>query len=581
MAATARVGTLSMARKLRLQREAETRTYNQSFANRYNKMKALLDLQEQLAGAAYRRPPLEAEMLRHGRPGGHLTARASPSSPHDSLYDELKRKEVLRARKKAAERARLLRRRALGLSTDVSMDVSVASVSPERAVASAANGSVGLANGDVVSVADATASSVYEASPEDAELNLRLQEVMEKLRREREASKAKVERLEDLDSFRRTLQKATEPPAELSRKRRLKAVVTIQRVFRGYMARKRYAAPIRFLARRRMVAQEIFDTERKYVDDLKLVREIFLRPMRERGLLKDTDIRALFGNLEELISINSVILGELVELMKNWGPKTLIGPLFVQTAPFLKSYMPYCSNYQHALQTLNRLRGQERFMQFLGRAESDPRCCGLQLVSFLITPVQRIPRYELLLRELRKTTRVEDPDYEQLSSALQALKGIAEFVNEGIRTYERSERVFRIQQVLSGYDMLIQPGRICLKEGSLFESKGGGSARLRHVFLFNDILVVTSKSRMSFSEKYNFKYLTDLRQAEIIPKGYEDMVNSFTVVSDGLTVYYAAESGAQRRDWFNSIQEAIDVARRRTFGGGRSGAPDRIMTSPA
>jgi hypothetical protein len=40
-----------------------------------------------------------------------------------------------------------------------------------------------------------------------------------------------------------------------------------------------------------------------------------------------------------------------------------------------------------------------------------------------------------------------------LHEALQAIKEIAEFVNEGIRTSERTNRVFRIQQILSGYDV--------------------------------------------------------------------------------------------------------------------------------
>ncbi len=41
------------------------------------------------------------------------------------------------------------------------------------------------------------------------------------------------------------------------------------------------------------------------------------------------------------------------------------------------------------------------------RAESDPACAATPLASFLITPIQRVPRYLLLLNELlRQTVRI-------------------------------------------------------------------------------------------------------------------------------------------------------------------------------
>jgi hypothetical protein len=45
----------------------------------------------------------------------------------------------------------------------------------------------------------------------------------------------------------------------------------------------------------------------------------------------------------------------------------------------------------------------------LHEAEQNPRCNGLTLISFLIMPIQRIPRYELLLKELIKARRSHGP----------------------------------------------------------------------------------------------------------------------------------------------------------------------------
>jgi hypothetical protein len=56
------------------------------------------------------------------------------------------------------------------------------------------------------------------------------------------------------------------------------------------------------LAKRHRVAREILETELKYVSDLKLVVELFLRPLREekKNLIKESEVRAIFGNIEEV-----------------------------------------------------------------------------------------------------------------------------------------------------------------------------------------------------------------------------------------------------------------------------------------
>lgn len=57
------------------------------------------------------------------------------------------------------------------------------------------------------------------------------------------------------------------------------------------------------------------------------------------------------------------------------------------------------------------------------------RCGGRDLPTFLIMPIQRLPRYVLLLGELLKYTPESSPEYSSLSSALAAIKETTEQVN--------------------------------------------------------------------------------------------------------------------------------------------------------
>jgi hypothetical protein len=49
-------------------------------------------------------------------------------------------------------------------------------------------------------------------------------------------------------------------------------------------------------------------------------------------------------------------------------------------------------------------RSLARSQAVVERAESDPACAATPLASFLITPIQRVPRYLLLLNELLRQT---------------------------------------------------------------------------------------------------------------------------------------------------------------------------------
>jgi hypothetical protein len=50
------------------------------------------------------------------------------------------------------------------------------------------------------------------------------------------------------------------------------------------------------------------------------------------------------------------------------------------------------------MQTLHQLQAENpQFAQFLHRCEEKPECSYQDLHSLLIQPIQRIPRYEMLL----------------------------------------------------------------------------------------------------------------------------------------------------------------------------------------
>jgi hypothetical protein len=89
-------------------------------------------------------------------------------------------------------------------------------------------------------------------------------------------------------------------------------------------------------------------------------------------------------------------------------------------------------------------------------------------MSYLIMPVQRIPRYELLLRELKRYTLKTDPGYPALEEAFDKIKAIASHVNEEKRKIESMSKLVEIQSKIQGdFGTLLQAHRHLIRKRSL------------------------------------------------------------------------------------------------------------------
>ncbi|KAH8102604.1 hypothetical protein BXZ70DRAFT_890519 [Cristinia sonorae] len=113
---------------------------------------------------------------------------------------------------------------------------------------------------------------------------------------------------------------------------------------------------------------------------------------------------------------------------------------------------------------------KKRIKTFLKRCQMNPRHSQLNLESYLLLPVQRIPRYKLLLEELLRSCPpmyeyMEDP----LDRALSEISVLATNMNEGKRESESRRRLVIWQSRIRGKfpSPLVQPHRRLIMDGRL------------------------------------------------------------------------------------------------------------------
>ena len=70
-------------------------------------------------------------------------------------------------------------------------------------------------------------------------------------------------------------------------------------------------------------------------------------------------------------------------------------------SPFFRMYQQYVAGYQESLRTLTEVRKDKTLADLLAKGSDS---CQVEIGSLLIEPVQRIPRYKMLMEEIRRHT---------------------------------------------------------------------------------------------------------------------------------------------------------------------------------
>eukprot|EP01125_Pyxidicula_operculata_P022197 TRINITY_DN895_c0_g1_i3.p1 TRINITY_DN895_c0_g1~~TRINITY_DN895_c0_g1_i3.p1 ORF type:complete len:972 (+),score=222.12 TRINITY_DN895_c0_g1_i3:2547-5462(+) len=276
-------------------------------------------------------------------------------------------------------------------------------------------------------------------------------------------------------------------------------VVTLQRYIRGYNSIVLHNQRKNQNWKRTHLAQELLQTESTYREALEMIVEVYQKPLVEFSNSSDpfvtmNDIRGIFSSVEVIMGVTQVVHSELKDVVSSWSSCSLIGPIFLRLKNVFRWYQSYCSNYTQVHNRLKLLKANvPKFKEFIDKSEKDPRCKGEDLESSLIRVVQRIPQYNMLLGDMFKNTWKEHPDYTNLQQAVLEMHLTGQIVNEFIREFESISMVSDLGLRLEGFQGLAVPARRHIYNFSVNQvSDTDGTIVPRHIFLFNDLLILAS-----------------------------------------------------------------------------------------
>lgn len=270
---------------------------------------------------------------------------------------------------------------------------------------------------------------------------------------------------------------------------------------------------------RTKIVNEILSTEKTYVNLLEKLVTIWYDPIKNQNpsdpIIPLDLAKSLFSNLEIIFNINKQFLEDLEGVIKNWSPNQCVGNVFVSSIPFFKVYKQYINDYSKSIEMYQELLKKKSFKKYIDECM---RLSGSNdnLPSYLITPIQRIPRYQLLLTELCKYTPSSHPDYEALHQALEKIKSVAAEINDNKREAENIYHCAEIQNMIvypeemSGQRNLVTPTRRFVRSGEFEIFLNDVKSPYNYLVLFNDALLV-SKKKKKHIHYYGFLYINRLK----------------------------------------------------------------------
>jgi len=179
---------------------------------------------------------------------------------------------------------------------------------------------------------------------------------------------------------------------------------------------------------------ELVTTERSYVARLNALYNRYAVPLKQLARDKDTQIipaaetDIIFGNAGEILAANKVLLCEL-EVEYDQGPAqlaSLVGDILCRHMHMFQCYVTYLSGIERAQHTYNQMLKHRAFRDFIERTQhSTDELGNVGLRELMMEPLQRIPRYQLLIGHLLKHMPPNSMQTQRLQDASAAATIIA------------------------------------------------------------------------------------------------------------------------------------------------------------
>ncbi|XP_072915303.1 FYVE, RhoGEF and PH domain-containing protein 4-like isoform X1 [Hemitrygon akajei] len=313
------------------------------------------------------------------------------------------------------------------------------------------------------------------------------------------------------------------------------------------------------------IANELLLTERAYVNRLHLLDQVFCAKLLEEANSKSSFpaevVTKIFSNISSIYAFHSqFLLPELETRMNLWNTTPQIGDILQKLAPFLKMYGEYVKNFEKAMALLKTWMGRSlQFKAIVEDIQKQEVCGSLTIQHHMLEPVQRIPRYELLLKDYLKKLPQDSIDRKDAEKSLEIISTAATHSNAAIRMMENMKKLMDVYEMLGGEEEdIVNPSNELIKEGQILKlAARNTSSQERYLFLLNNMLLYCVPKFSLVFTRYSVRTKIGIEGMKVIETHNKDYPNTFQVSGKERTLELQASSDQDKEEWIKALKCTI------------------------
>ncbi|CAD8068202.1 unnamed protein product [Paramecium sonneborni] len=304
------------------------------------------------------------------------------------------------------------------------------------------------------------------------------------------------------------------------------------------------------------VLNELIQTEDKYVTDLNSLNMIKAL-LVEKFPKKQDDIKIMF-NIDDILKFNTEFLGELQKQNNLMDPNAIVMQNIVPLLHGFIFYYEYCKAYDLARKLCCQLETYPGFEQFLQDVKQQNLLKGLSLNDYTIKPVQRLPKYVLLFKDLLKHTMPSHPDYQNVKFCLETIEKINDKNNNEMNAQLKQAKLIELYQQFGNISNLhiFEPNIQFIFEDICSTFTNKIEQRIT-IYAFNNLLLFAKKNKFN-TLKYK-QHIPITYQSYI--KDIQDLVilkNSFEIITRNETIVIVNGDSNSKKILMTKIQSIIN-----------------------
>ncbi|MCJ8733196.1 hypothetical protein PDJAM_G00220380 [Pangasius djambal] len=312
------------------------------------------------------------------------------------------------------------------------------------------------------------------------------------------------------------------------------------------------------------IANELLQTEKAYVARLNLLQVFCAKLMEEagKGTFPLEVVKNIFSNISSISTFHSqFLLPDLEKRMGEWETTPRMGDILQKLTPFLKMYAEYVRNFDKAMELLKQWTDRSpQFKTIIQDIQKQEVCGSLTLQHHMLEPVQRVPRYEMLLKDYLKKLPQDHVDQRDAEKSLEIIATAATHSNTAIRKSENLKKLLEIYEMLGEEEDIVNASNEFIKEGHILKlAARNTSAMDRYLFLFNNMLLYCVPKFSLVGQKFTVRTRIGIDGMKVAETYNEDYPHTFQVSGKERTLELQASSEQDKEDWIKAFQETIEI----------------------